>query len=142
MEPTTTDNLLKQLLSAHDLDDFLAANENVLSSISLSEYLEALLSSKGRKKADVIRDAQLDTVYGYQIFQGLKTAPSRDKLLQLAFGLTLNLQETQKLLRVGQAGALYAKNRRDSIIIYALEHQKSILQLNELLEKEGERLLL
>jgi hypothetical protein len=135
MRPSTTDDLLKELLSAKDIETFLSENEEKQISITLAEYLSALLGVKGRKKADVIRDAQLDTIYGYQIFQG-KKSPARDKLLQLVFGFPLNLQEAQKLLHIAKTGSLYVKDRRDSIIIFALEHSLTLIQLNELLYKE------
>lgn len=141
MQTNTTDDLRKELLSTEDIERFLNTNKSRLATLTLAEYLNALLAQKELQKADVINDAQLDIVYGYQLFQGTRAAPSRDKLLQLAFGFHLNINETQRLLRVAQQGTLYIKNRRDSIIMYALENGHGINQVNALLDNEEEQLL-
>ena len=137
MEKSTTDDLLQALINTDDLPSFLSENGERLRVPSLSEHLEALLAAHGRKKADVIRDSGLDVSYAYQVFQGVRT-PARDKLLLIAFALPLSLQETLKLLRVASAPGLYVKNKRDSIIIFALEHGQSLGELNRLLEEENE----
>lgn len=132
----TTSELLNTLLSAKDLAQFLSENADKQQEIALCDYLEALLVTKNRKKADVVRLSQLDTTYGYQMFQGLRI-PTRDKLIQLAFGFSLNFEETEKLLHVAGAGDLYVKNKRDSIIIFALNSGLPLTRLNCLLEDEG-----
>lgn len=53
-----------------------------------------------KPKKDVIKDAGLDTTYGYQIFDGRKK-PRRDKLLQLAFGFPLTIEDINTLFRAG-----------------------------------------
>ena len=88
----------------------------------------------------MIYRARLDTVYGYQIFNGTRK-PSRDKLLQLAFGFPFTYKETLTLLRIAEVGSLYVRRRRDSIIIFALHKGFSLEQLNDLLEQEGEAYL-
>ena len=108
--------------------------------VSLAEHLDALLDQKETSKAEVIYRARLDTVYGYQIFNGTRK-PSRDKLLQLAFGFPLTYKETLTLLRIAGVYSLYVRRRRDSIIIFALNKGFSLEQLNELLEQEDEAYL-
>ena len=65
---------------------------------ALSNYLNQLLEEKSLKKSTVIKNSELNEIYGYQIFSG-KRIPSRDKLISISFGLELSLEETQTLLK-------------------------------------------
>ena len=138
MYSKTTEDLLKTLLRTDEYSQFQELKDNGI--VSLAEHLDALLDQKETSKAEVIYRARLDTVYGYQIFNGTRK-PSRDKLLQLAFGFPLTYKETLTLLRIAGVGSLYVRRRRDSIIIFALNKGFSIEHLNELLEQEDEAYL-
>lgn len=138
MYSKTTGDLLKTLLRTNEYSQFQELKDNGV--VSLAEHLDALLDQKETSKAEVIYRARLDTVYGYQIFNGTRK-PSRDKLLQLAFGFPLTYKETLTLLRIAGVYSLYVRRRRDSIIIFALNKGFSLEQLNELLEQEDEAYL-
>lgn len=138
MYSKTTGDLLKTLLRTDEYSQFQELKDNGV--VSLAEHLDALLDQKETSKAEVICRARLDTVYGYQIFNGTRK-PSRDKLLQLAFGFPLTYKETLTLLRIAGVYSLYVRRRRDSIIIFALNKGFSLEQLNELLEQEDEAYL-
>ena len=77
----TTEELLNELKKTEDFFEFAKENEMELESVSLTEQLEQFLEKYNKPKKDVIKDAGLDTTYGYQIFDGRKK-PRRDKLLQ------------------------------------------------------------
>ena len=127
-----TDELLKILNDSHDIDGVLQDHEEEFIQVSISEYLTALIEQKNLVKSDVIKRSGIDRVYGYQILNGTRT-PSRDKLMQLGF------RETQRLLAYNGFAQLYAKNRRDSIIIFAIKEKKSVIELNLLLDKNKEK---
>lgn len=135
-----TDDLLKDLESTKNIDDYISSNKIHFADISLSDYLHKLLKEKKLKQADVIRNAELDSVYGCQIFSGTKN-PTRDKVLCIAFGMGLNLAETQQLLKSCSLPFLYAKHKRDSIIIFAINKKLNILETNNLLYDRGEKTL-
>ena len=92
--------------------------------------MSELIEVKKLKKPSIISKSGLERSYAYQIFAG-KKIPSRDKLLVLAFGMKLTFDEVQQLLKVNGYAQLYPKNKRDSIIIFALYKDQSILELNE-----------
>ena len=46
----------------------------------------------------LIRNAELSEVYGYQIFSGLRV-PERKKLLCLAVGMSLNIEEVKLIIK-------------------------------------------
>lgn len=81
----------------------------------------------------VIKAASIDRTYGHQIFNGTRR-PSRDKLLQLAFGFGLKVEETQRLLRLAEKNPLYPKIKRDAAILHSLAEGKSLMETQELLQ--------
>ena len=54
-------------------------------------------------------------------------------MLQLAFGLELDSDETQQLLKVARATALHPRVKRDAVIAYCLYHHMSFMDVQELL---------
>jgi transcriptional regulator with XRE-family HTH domain len=80
----------------------------------------------------VIRKAGIERSYGHQLFNGTRK-PSRDKVIQLAFGLGLDLDETQKMLQLAQKSPLYPKIKRDAAIVYCLTHDKDIMETQTML---------
>lgn len=129
-----TDELMKILGQAPNAEQFITNNHSELLNLSLTEYLEKLLKDKNLKKSDVIHSSNLDKTYAYQIFDG-KRKPSRDKLLQLAFGLGLNVEETQNLLKIAREAVLYPRVKRDVFILAALHNKFSLIDCDEMLEK-------
>lgn len=135
MDEPITEELLAELLDSPSLEEFLKGNEE--STLTLPDYLQALLREKGLKRPDVIRDANLNATFGYQIFTGTRGA-GRDTVLQLAFAMGLTLRETNRLLQAAGLNGLYCKSRRDGIIIFCIEHGASLQEVNEELYRFGE----
>ena len=133
----TTEELLNELKKTEDFFEFAKENETELESISLTEQLEQFLEKYKKPKKDVIKDAGLDTTYGYQIFDGRKK-PRRDKILQLAFGFPLTVEDANKLFRAGGMSSLYVRCKRDTICMYCLQQKMTVDECNELLYKAGE----
>ena len=127
-----TSKILEELGLCPDFQSFYCENKDHMVSSTLSELLEQLLSEKGLKKAQVIRNAELSEVYGYQIFSGIRV-PERKKLLCLAVGMGLNIDEVQRLLKCAGYPQLYAKLPFDSVVLYGLCKRLSVVQINELL---------
>lgn len=140
MEAKTTAELNHEIKNATDIEDFLTKNKAQMISYSLPEYLKMLLSQKGISRADVVRGSLLDRAYVYQIFSGEKT-PSRDKLIAIAFGLSLSDGEAQKMLKLSGNRELYARDKRDALILFALQRKKNILEANDLLNVHSLRTL-
>ncbi len=140
MENKTTDELNHEIKSSTDIEDYLKNNSKHLIVHSLTEHLKSLLSDKGLTRAAVVRDCLMSRAYVYQIFSGKKT-PSRDKIIALAFGLHLSENEVQTLLKISGNRALYARDERDSIILFSFMHNKTIFETNNLLFDHGFELL-
>ncbi|MDE5718242.1 MAG: XRE family transcriptional regulator [Lachnospiraceae bacterium] len=132
MNEKSTDELRHEIKHATDMEDYLSKNREHMLKESLSEHLHMLLSRKNLRRADVIRGSLLGRAYVYRIFAGEKT-PSRDKLIALSFGLKLSEEETQKLLKLSGNRELYARDERDAMILFALQRNMTVMDVNELL---------
>lgn len=126
----------ERMRKARDIDEYLDENQEYMLNQSLREHLNALLVQKGLRVVDVVRGSQLDRKYVYQIFDG-KKHPSRDKLIAIAFGLGLDEEETQRMLKVSGNKELYVRNRRDAVILFALQRKKTLMETNYLLDDHG-----
>jgi hypothetical protein len=133
-EPHTED-LLDELLEAPSPDAFLEAHPPL--SRTLSDYLYELLEQKHLARSQVVRMANLNETFGYQIFKG-ERKPSRNKVLQIAFAMALSLEETNRALGLAGANALSVKNRRDAVIAFCLDRGCSLQKVNEELWARGE----
>ena len=139
-ECKTTDELTHEIYAATDIEDYLSDNKSSFLSEALPEHLKKLLSQKNLTRAEVARRAQLEKAYVYQIFSG-ERMPSRDKLITLAFGLGLSADETQTMLKISGYKELYARSRRDSVMLFALNQNNTLFEVNEMLYKHGLALL-
>ncbi len=135
MDERITEELLAELLASPSIEGFL--DDNATNEVTLSEYLQELLDKKGLKRAEVIRKANLNATFGYQVFTGARGA-GRDTILQLVFAMELTLREANRLLQAAGANGLYCKNRRDGIIIFCIEHSYSLQETDEELYRFGE----
>ena len=55
----------------------------------------------------------------------------------LCFGLSLTVEESQQVLKKSGYAPLYARDTRDSIIIFSLLHNISVVKTNITLEDYG-----
>ncbi|MGN0426201.1 MAG: helix-turn-helix domain-containing protein [Agathobacter sp.] len=128
----TTNTLLNRIINGRDLSKVIERNEEAFEELPASEHLKRLCKERNMIPEQVIKRAQIDRTYGHQIFNGTRI-PSRDKLIQLAFGFELSLDETQKLLKTTGKSMLYAKIKRDAACIYGISHKLGVMEVQELL---------
>ena len=127
-----TSEIVKELGLCPDFQTFYEENKEHMISADLAQLLDELLKQKGLKKSQVIKDSELSEVYGYQIFSGVRI-PERKKLLCLAVSMHLNIEETQILLKCAGYSQLYVKMPFDSVVLYGLCKEMSVVEINELL---------
>ncbi len=153
MKEASTTKLSDRLLNSSSVDNYFQENRDDLVERTLAEYLQQLLAEKNRnrdpkdqlKKSDVFKRGGLtNTTYGYELFDGKKPKPTskkpyvnRNTILQLAFGLSCTLKETDRLLQAAKCNNLYSKNRRDAIIMFCIEKRYSLEKTDEELYKRS-----
>ncbi len=131
----TTDELLKLLSSMesrsslHDLSDELDKPEN---KTSFPDYISQKMQERGISPGRLWELSLIQRNYGYQILNGTKT-PGRDKIVAICLSLSLPLADTQHALMLANAGSLYARRKRDSILIFSLQKGLSVMDANMLL---------
>lgn len=131
----TTNELLKLLSNIHSessLHSFSAELSQEEKKISFPEYLLSKMQEKEISPGRLWELSQIQRNYGYQILNGTKT-PGRDKVIALCLSLSLSLEDTPRALMLADAGALYIRRKRDSILIFSLQKGLSVMDTNILL---------
>ncbi|MDK2982066.1 MAG: hypothetical protein PWQ55_2413 [Chloroflexota bacterium] len=135
-----TSDFLRQLVKTSDLESFIERHGDEMDPPEFHVFISELCSASGQVPEHVILRADIERTYGHQLFNGTRN-PSRDKVIQLAFGLGLDVDAAQKLLLVAQFSPLYPKLKRDAAILYCLEHELDIMEVQSLLQSLGLTLL-
>lgn len=131
-----TSEIVKELGLFPDFQTFYQENKAYMVDKTLSELLEQLLQVSGMRKSQVIKNAEMSEVYAHQIFAGSRI-PERGKVLALAIGMNLNIENTQQLLKAAGYPPLYVKKPFDSIILYGICRKMSVSEINNLLYDYG-----
>lgn len=140
MSEKSTDDLL-EVLKRETLDDAIGKIAPDQVNFTVKAYIDKLVAERNIKLPDVHKKSGLNKSYFYAITEGVKKNPSRDILIRLCFGFEFGLDEAQKFLKTLGAAPLYARNRRDSIIIHALDNKLSVNRCNANLDEYGEKAL-
>ncbi len=140
LKAARTSTLLQRLFKAPNLDEFLHNSINTSQIPEFHLYISTLCRQTGQVPEQIIKRAMIDRTYGHQIFNGTRR-PSRDKVILLAFGFGLNVDETQELLRMAQKSTLYPKIMRDAAILRCINDQKGVIETQSVLQSLGLTLL-
>ncbi len=130
----STSELWAQLFMTSSLDRYLDRTDAVSEMPSFAEYISTLADERQLKPETIIRRGDIESSFGHRLFSGARN-PSRDTVLQLAFGFGLNVDETQTLLKVARATALHPRVKRDAVIAYCLQKHKTLLDTQQLLNE-------
>ncbi len=129
----TTQELLKQLSDKEtDFAEFVSRAENSFIKKDLNDTWQKLIEKSKLSKSDIINKSDIGYTYFYDILRGEK-CPSRDKIVRLILAMQLELDDCQKALELYNWAPLYAKDKRDSAMIYAINNKLSVWSLDELL---------
>ena len=131
-----TSEIVKQLQLSPDFQSFYQENRDYMVDKTLAQLLEQLLQQTGISKAKAIKNAETSEIYGYHIFAGSRI-PERGKVLALAIGMGLKLEQVQQLLKAAGYSPLYVKRPFDSVVLYGIMKNMSVAQINELLYDYG-----
>ena len=136
-----TGDLGKDLMSADSIDTYLRKNEGYFYEQSITETLAELYERKSISKAALARQSGMSEVYLHQVFSGRRT-PSRDRLLCLCIGLGASAEEAQSLLQQAHHAPLYARDKRDAVLLFGLSHSLTLPEINDALFTAGAETLL
>lgn len=128
----TTGMLWAKLFKTPSVSQFITENKEELDLPSFSEYITSLCKKRGENPEQVIKRGCIERSFGHRLFRGTRN-PSRDTVLQLAFGLELGAEETQQLLKIARMSALHPKVKRDAAIAHCLHNHVGIIKAQQIL---------
>lgn len=107
-----------------------------------AEYLNHIMAIKSIKAADVLKNSGINMNYGYNIINGIRANPSRDKVIALCIGAGMNLQEMQLGLDIARTGRLLYFDERDVRIAAAVNSGITrVVEINMILSEHNLRLI-
>lgn len=124
----STNDLMKELRT-ETLDEFMKMDVTLA---PFHDYIAQLCADRGETREHVIKRAGINRTYGHQLFNGTRK-PSRDKIIQLAIGFGMEIEQTQQLLKAAQESPLSPRIKRDAAIIYGIMHRLDITGMRNLL---------
>jgi len=140
MRKIRTSNLLQRLFKTSNLETFMGKNEDAMQMPSFHTYISELCKEMGLVPERVIKQSSIERSYGHQLFNGIRK-PSRDKVIQLAFGFGLDVDGTQKLLKIARKNFLYPRIKRDAAVLYCISHHIGVVEAQNMLQDLGLTLL-
>ena len=134
----STDDLMNELSrESCRINRYLKVNPDSFVFENIHDFWEGVIKKSGFSKSNIINKADFSYCYFYDVINGRKI-PNKDKIVRLILTMHLDLADCQQALRLSGRSSLYPRIKRDSIIIYAINHGKTVYQCNDLLTKHGE----
>lgn len=126
-----TEELINEILKSKNIFQYIDSNPDEFIDIPLHRHLHDLLNETNLKVSQIV-DRSNKGEYIYQVFRGVKN-PSRDVIIAIALAMELSLDKTASLLRIARMPLLDARNRRDSIFIFAIDRKLTVPDTNDIL---------
>jgi hypothetical protein len=148
--------LIKQMENGGSISSVIRKNEASFIEGELHKYLEKEIKkrketenkkqdeggSTAEKKKSVqeqlIEDTGINRRFFFQIMKG-ERHPHRDNVIRFILALQMPLERAQRLLRVAGYAELFARRKRDAIIIKSIIEKKSVDACIKELHKHGEQ---
>ena len=131
-----TSHLLQNLFESYDIDAYVCNNNDELGLPPFHVLITDICNKTGDIHEQIIKQSGIERSYGHQLFSG-RRKPSRDKVLQFAFGFHFDVEETQEFLKTSQKSLLYPRIVRDAAILKCLREEKTIFETQQMLEALG-----
>lgn len=144
MDKDTTRKLEEKLIQINQedvLSDYLDILDSLNTFKQFAEYYQSLDCVKLRETSEIVKASGIERSYCYQILNGTRPNPGREKIIRLCLAAGLTLKETQRALKIANEAVLYARNKRDAIVIFAIEQGLSCEETNLLLDQFNEELI-
>ena len=136
----STSELWGRLFKASSLDQYLDHTGSQQEMPEFSVFITKLAETKKEKPEAIIKRGGIERSYGHRLFSGARN-PSRDTVLQFAFGFEFDSDETQQLLKIARVAPLHPRVKRDAVIAYCLHRHMGFLNTQQLLYENGLPLL-
>ena len=142
MDKSTTKHLEEMMIdlgSQDDLTGYIESPDTLLPFDSFAEYYGSLDKVTAIDQAEIVRRSGIERTYCYQILNGTRPHPGRDKIIRLCLAADLSVKETVRALEASSEAILYSRRKRDVVIAYAVNHGLSVEDTNILLDQFEEK---
>ena len=138
MDQETTRSLSKRLQSINDDDSGERFIKQHAGKRDLHIILNELLAKKEMTISDLISRSGINRNYIYNILNGERRNPGRDKIIAICIGLEAGFGNTNKALEAAKLSPLYPKDERDARIAIAINKGvRNVTDVNLMLERSG-----
>ena len=142
MQQKTTDDLDEQLknMDPGQLDGYLKENRGYLAEAEKEfyYYMKDILEEKRILLKDLYVQAGVKERYGSKILRQEKRTADRNLIIRLCLAGHLNLDETNRALKLYGMRGLYSKDPRDACLIVAINNRKfDVYEVDEMLRGKG-----
>lgn len=102
------------------------------------EYLQQYIAESRMTMSKVMTNSRLNKNYGYNIVNGTRKSPGRDKVIALCIGAKMTFEECQEALKIAHHPTLNPRDERDiRIAVFINNGGGDVLKLNIILESKG-----
>lgn len=135
------DKTISRRLSMDEIKRRFKDRKENIEYIAFNKYLRKKIDEKELLGIDILKKSNMNKNTYYAILRG-ERKPSRNKVIQLAIGMSFTIDEVNSLLwRAGFSNLDNLSNNRDAIILICIENGHSIDDIDELLFEFDEELL-
>lgn len=129
--------VLQNMKRQKDADVFIE-NHGEGTPRSFHEYMRQRMKESGLDRGTVISRSGISKNYVYNILNGSKPNPGRDKVLALCIAAELDYAQTQKALEIAGLAPLYPRSERDVRIAIAINNgMNRVIMVNLMLDEYG-----
>lgn len=106
----------------------------MLETVDFVVYFADIIKAKKLKKREIATRSGLSVDYAYKLLNGNKRTEERDYIIALCVAAEFSLEQIKIALHAYPMPALNEADKRDAIIIKAIENHRNVLELNDALE--------
>lgn len=126
--------VLEQVRAPHDAERFITEYTE-RTPLLFYQYINILIAEKNIPLPEVISNSGISKNYVYNILNGTRRNPGRDKVIALCIGARANYRQLQRALELANVPPLYPKSERDARIAIAVNNGvNNVTSLNYLLD--------
>ena len=134
--PHITRDILIDLMGDSPMTDVYERNDSDFVEGSLCAYLKKEIADKGVTKAMLIELTGINRRFFFDILS-CKRHPRRRYVIRFFLALQTPFGRAQRILRACGYAVLFARDRRDAVIIRSIARNHSVDECNEILHKHG-----
>lgn len=125
---------LEQAKTTQEFQEFLKTNDVEMHRDSFGDYVIKLCAKYELTPSFIQTQIAISKSQFYSLINGTRN-PSKESVIKIVFGLKVNVNEANELLRAAGLHALDPRNREDAIIMFGIEKKKDASKIEELLQE-------